>query len=465
MKLPFKMAFCYLAAVLFMFLIVNLFGTGILRETIKDEIKTEYHSNALTLADEFAGYYMNATMSLSSVLKQLDAADTMIDARIWYVNNEGTVIADTRKLTPVTVNMSDMTFLNETYSEDVMLEGVFTEPMMILTEPVLVNYLVKGYVCVQVPMSMVETRLNDYLNIVNVCLLAGSVILLIFFAIMYLLIVYPARRIRSAALEYAKGNYEYPLKVKSHDEMRDLADAVSYMVGEIRNVDDYQKKFIANISHDFRSPLTSIKGYAEAMKDGTIPYEAQGKYLDIILFEADRLTKLTTNLLDLNRMDNNGVKLDITSFDINSVIRNTADAFEGICRRKKLVIELQFASEDTFVDADMGRVQQVLYNLTDNAIKFSLDSSKIDIETEEKGSKALIRVRDYGIGIPKDSIKKIWDRFYKSDLSRGKDKKGTGLGLSIVKEVISAHGENINVISTEGVGTEFTFTLPLSEEG
>lgn len=110
----------------------------------------------------------------------------------------------------------------------------------------------------------------------------------------------------------------------------------------------------------------------------------------------------------------------------------------------------------------MGKIQQVLYNLIDNAIKFSNTDSSIDIKTEEKGNKVLVAVKDYGIGIPKDSIKRIWERFYKTDLSRGRDKKGTGLGLSIAKEIIQAHRENINVISTEGVGTEFIFTLAKS---
>ena len=112
------------------------------------------------------------------------------------------------------------------------------------------------------------------------------------------------------------------------------------------------------------------------------------------------------------------------------------------------------------VYADMGKIQQVLYNLIDNAIKFSHDNSVIYIQASSKYEKIFISVKDTGIGIPRDSIKKIWDRFYKTDLSRGKDKRGTGLGLSIVKEIIQAHGENIDVISTEGVGTEFIFSLP-----
>lgn len=126
-------------------------------------------------------------------------------------------------------------------------------------------------------------------------------------------------------------------------------------------------------------------------------------------------------------------------------------------------IELILSGKVLFVTGDVGKIQQVLYNLIDNAIKFSHNNSTITIETTEKNEKVFISVKDTGIGIPKDSIKKVWDRFYKSDYSRGKDKKGTGLGLTIVKEIIQAHNENIDVISTEGIGTEFIFSLPKSK--
>jgi signal transduction histidine kinase len=132
---------------------------------------------------------------------------------------------------------------------------------------------------------------------------------------------------------------------------------------------------------------------------------------------------------------------------------------EGSCRKKNLTIELLLTGETLYVQADMEKIQQVLYNLIDNAIKFSHNNSTITVETAEKKNKIFVSVKDTGIGIPKEDIKQIWDRFYKTDLSRGKDKKGTGLGLAIVKEVIQAHNENINVVSTEGVGTEFIFSL------
>jgi signal transduction histidine kinase len=224
-------------------------------------------------------------------------------------------------------------------------------------------------------------------------------------------------------------------------------------------MEDYQKKFVANVSHDFRSPLTSIKGYVEAMADGTIPPELYEKYLNIILFETERLTDLTQDLLTLNEFDTK-MLLNKESFDIHEIIKNVAASFEGTCLEKRISIELIFATKRLHVYADKRKIQQVLYNLLDNAIKFSDIDSSITIETTERGEKVYISVKDYGVGIPRNSLNKIWERFYKTDPSRGKDKKGTGLGLAIVKEIIQAHDENINVISTEGVGTEFIFTLP-----
>ena len=155
--------------------------------------------------------------------------------------------------------------------------------------------------------------------------------------------------------------------------------------------------------------------------------------------------------------------LDRTDFDLNQVIRNTAASFEGTCKKKTIAIELVLTGDTMYVNADMGKIQQVFYNLLDNAIKFSHQDSVIKIETNEKTNKIYVSVKDSGIGIPKDDLKLIWDRFYKSDASRGKDKKGTGLGLSITREIIHAHGEHINVISTEGVGSEFIFSLTKSD--
>ena len=261
------------------------------------------------------------------------------------------------------------------------------------------------------------------------------------------------------ASEYASGNLEYKIQVTSDDEMGYLARTLNYMSDKLNKNGEYQRKFIANVSHDFRSPLTSIKGYVNAILDGTIPYEMQERYLKIIAFESERLEKLTRSLLTLNELDMKKRMMHIHRFDINDTIQNTAATFEGTCAGRQIRLELLLSGRELYVRADMEQIQQVLYNLLDNAIKFSHDCSSIQIETTVKNGRVFVSVKDHGTGIPKESLGKIWDRFYKIDASRGKDRKGTGLGLSIVKEIINAHNQNIDVISTEGVGTEFIFTL------
>jgi len=305
---------------------------------------------------------------------------------------------------------------------------------------------------------------EGYLMAVYITMIYLMVLGLLFAIANWLIVYRPLRQLKKASAEYATGNFDYPIVTDRTDELGSLARTMNFMASSLKDSDEDQRKMISNISHDFRSPLTSIKGYIEAMLDGTIPPEMQEKYLNIVLRETERLTGLTSGLLTLNSMDGKQNRLTRSNFDINAVIKNTAASFEGTCTAKHITIDLLFSDWHSYVNADMGKIQQVLYNLIDNAIKFSHPDSKITIETTSKYEKVFVSVRDTGIGIPKDSLKKIWERFYKTDLSRGKDKKGTGLGLSIVKEIIQLHGENINVVSTEGVGTEFIFSLSKVEE-
>ena len=309
------------------------------------------------------------------------------------------------------------------------------------------------------PVYQIQDEANRALNIVYLAaagiFFLSLIILLVFTKTVY----FPLKKITAGANEYAAGNLNYQIELKTHDEMGYLAATLNYMSGELNKMEEYQRTFIANVSHDFRSPLTSIKGYLEAIIDGTIPPEMYEKYLTRMITETERLNKLTQGMLTLNSLDSKGY-LSRTSFDINRVIKDTAASFEGTCDARNIDFDLTFADNIQMVYADLGKIQQVLYNLIDNAIKFSHPDSTIYIQVSAQYEKLFVSIKDTGIGIPRDSIKKIWERFYKTDLSRGKDKKGTGLGLSIVKEIIQAHGENIDVVSTEGVGTEFIFSLP-----
>ena len=463
-SLFYKFIICYILVAISVFTLLNTYGASRLKHNLLEEKKTVLYNEASLISSEYMTSYYNGTMPIYNLSTQLKTIDTFLDARIWIVDKDGFIILDTRNPSIEEENINDMndSFLDHTFVECERIGNLITVPVLSVILPVSSDFSVKGYIVIHSPLSSIQNDSIFFMNFMNTCFLIFLVLMFILFVYIYYITVIPIKKITKATKEYTVGNYEYPLRIKSVDEYKELSDAIVYMSGELSSLDDYQKKFVANISHDFRSPLTSIKGYAEAMLDGTIPVNLQDKYLNIILFEAKRLTKLTSNLLELNNFENNGTILDITSFDINSVIKNTVESFEGVCIKKRISFNLVFSKKEEYVDGDMDKIQQVLYNLIDNAVKFSHSNSKIKISVSEKNEKILISVKDYGVGIPKDSIKRIWERFYKTDSSRGKDKKGTGLGLSIVKEIMNAHNENINVISTKDVGTEFIFTLPKS---
>ena len=463
-SLFYKFIICYILVAISVFTLLNTYGASRLKHNLLEEKKTVLYNEASLISSEYMTSYYNGTMPIYNLSTQLKTIDTFLDARIWIVDKDGFIILDTRNPSIEEENIYDMndSFLDHTFVECERIGNLITVPVLSVILPVSSDFSVKGYIVIHSPLSSIQNDSIFFMNFMNTCFLIFLVLMFILFVYIYYITVIPIKKITKATKEYTVGNYEYPLRIKSVDEYKELSDAIVYMSGELSSLDDYQKKFVANISHDFRSPLTSIKGYAEAMLDGTIPVNLQDKYLNIILFEAKRLTKLTSNLLELNNFENNGTILDITSFDINSVIKKTVESFEGVCIKKRISFNLVFSKKEEYVDGDMDKIQQVLYNLIDNAVKFSHSNSKIKISVSEKNEKILISVKDYGVGIPKDSIKRIWERFYKTDSSRGKDKKGTGLGLSIVKEIMNAHNQNINVISTKDVGTEFIFTLPKS---
>lgn len=466
--LYFKFLIGYMIFAFFGFIAVATFTTNMLREqTVREQANALYREATLVAGTCAADLY-NSQATLETVKYHLDALDTYLEANLWIINPSGRMVLDSKEVldveTEVIVEGFDPTITEGSYYTVGDFFGCFGQDMLSVFAPITSEYKVKAYVVIHYPMDKINDTVNDYAIIAYIQLsitLFLSVIIILFFT---QLVYKPINKITTATEAYAAGNMHYPLQVDSNDEIGYLAASLSYMASQVAQSEDNQKKLVANISHDFRSPLTSIRGYLEAMQDGTIPPEMYDKYLQIVINETDRLTKLTNSLLTLNNLNTKGMVLEKTDFDINDVIRNTVASFEGRCQAKKIGVEIILTGEEMYVVADKGKIQQVIYNLLDNAIKFSGNNSVIVVETTEKKNKIFISVKDNGIGIPKDEVKMVWDRFYKSDLSRGKDKKGTGLGLSIVKEIINSHDENINVISTEGVGTEFIFSLPKSDK-
>jgi Signal transduction histidine kinase len=444
-------------------LIVTASSKMIANHLIKEKSNLLYNE-AHTLAYNYSSIYnSNDNSDLSAAYPQLNALAKYLNARIIVLNRTGEIIIDTDSsvLTNSKLNGFDPSDLKSRYTIGNFYNH-FDEECISVISAITGNLSIKGYITIHLPMSNILESRGELLNILYITFafifVFSLLILLVFTKVVYL----PLKKITYAANRYAAGDLKYQQKIESDDEIGYLSATLNYMASELDEMEKYQKNFIANVSHDFRSPLTSIKGYVEAILDGTIPHNMQEKYLQIVITETERLNKLTERMLELNHSDGKGAYLTKTNFDIHRIINQTVELFEGVCSNRNIILDLTYSQEVQMVHADMEKIQQIIYNLIDNAIKFSKNNSTIYIETTSSHNKLFTMIRDSGIGISRSDQNKIWERFYKSDTSRGKDKKGTGLGLAIVKDIINAHKENIDVISTEGVGTEFIFSLPCS---
>lgn len=465
-KLKFILSYIIIATLTL--ILLNTYGHSTLYNKLVEYEKAKLYEEAEIIVKDY-GTSMGVLETDDVTLRQhFSSLEILTNMRVWILSPSGNILMDSNLFHSCegeNINDYDSSFLSYQSIVGKKPEGLVTESTISVIYPITESLFTRGYVVLMSPADSLNSNASNYIDSILICGLIILFLIGILFLYLYFQTVHPLAELTKETREYAKGHFNYPMAKVTGREQKELANAIRYLSVQLSGMTEYQKNFIANVSHDFRSPLTSIKGYAEAMADGTIPPELQKKYFDIILFETERLTKLTGNLLELNQFDYRNMVLEKTDFDINDAVKSTSASFEQRCTSKKISLDLIFEEKELFVHGDINRIQQVIQNLLDNAIKFSPNDSVIAIHTAQRNHKVFVSVKDHGIGIPKSSIPKIWNRFYKTDLSRGKDKTGTGLGLSITKEIIDAHKENINVISTEGVGTEFIFSLPKAQKG
>ncbi len=305
-------------------------------------------------------------------------------------------------------------------------------------------------------------------QIIMVIIVASLWVFLAAIIIVYFItdrITTPIKEISKAVKSYAKGNFDVRIPVKGEDEIATLSEAFNNMASELSKLEKTKNTFFSSVSHDLKTPMTSIHGFIEGILDGTIPEEKQSYYLGIVLEEVKRLTRLVNSLLDVTRMQSGSVKLNPESFDVCEMARLILISFEEKIDEKKLNIEFVCEDDPSNVFADKDAIHQVMYNIVSNAMKFTPDEGtlKIDI-TKAEHEKYCVSVYNTGIGIKEEELPFIFDSFYKADSSRGLDKTGTGLGMFIAKSKIEAHGEKIGVESEYGKYCRFYFNLSTSEK-
>lgn len=276
--------------------------------------------------------------------------------------------------------------------------------------------------------------------------------------------VKPLRQMSAAAKAFGDGDFSVRVKAGTEDEIGQLGLAINNMANSLSNSEGMRRSFIANISHELKTPMTTISGFIDGILDGTIPPERHEHYLKIVSGEVKRLSRLVRSMLDLSKIDSGEMKLTPVPFDLSGTVFSTLITFEQSIEEKNIDIRLLNDAAPMTVVGDQDLIHQVVYNLLENAVKFTNSDGYISIGITDSIDRVTVSIENSGLGIPAEELPLIFDRFYKTDKSRSRDKVGVGLGLYLVKTILKLHGGDISVASTENEFCRFQFYLPKTAE-
>ena len=392
----------------------------------------------------------------------------IVNSDITVINVTGEVYASTNEIrrvpaTLMTEVLSGHTIIRRDYFGDYYSGKVF-----IIGIPLKYQDRVAGGIFFNTQLPKMQDTVIRYLNMFLLSCVFAILLAFIFVYVQSRRITAPIKEINRAVLNIASGHFDQRLKVDTPDEIGQLASSFNYMAASLEHLEDMRSQFISDVSHELRTPMTSISGFVQGILDGTIPPERQDEYLTIVRDECQRLVRMTNDMLEMSKMSSAEYKLDISTFDVNELMRLCIIQMEQKISSKNLELDVDFSSETMNVVADQDAIRRVIINILDNAVKFSYENTKISISIYGEDGKAYISIGNFGIGIAENEIKNIFDRFYKTDKSRNDDKKGAGLGLSMVKNIINLHKQHIWVESSDAKEgshakfTKFTFTLELA---
>ena len=456
-------------------LVTVLIFSGLMATSLRRERRIAYENEVRLQAREIADYMTNlnkissivANMTLQYIVRwKMEDIHARYNADIWIVSFSSGIA----QVLDSSWNTSDGLF-NRAVTEqlerikegsEIREKGLFPElGEQIVTIGVPWTYSdgsVVGAVLLHISTDELDVNMIELLMRI---LPATIVTLLISIVISVLLTrsqIKPLHEIESAVREFSKGDLSRRVDLHCGGELETLGHSINRMAEELSQLEDSRRSFVAAVSHELRSPLTCMRGYVEAMQDGTIPPEEIPKYLQIVMDETNRLTDLVRDLLDMSRLESGKFPLQIAPFNANELIRRILINFEPRIEDKSIDVDVQFANDECWVSGDAGRINQVLSNLIDNALKFLNPEGHLSISTRQVGQEVRFSVANDGPCISEKDLPHIFERFYKADKAHTSG-GGTGLGLAICRMIIREHRSDISVTSEPG-RTEFTFTLP-----
>ena len=472
MKTTFGRTFSALAVLLLAtLLIIGISFQVLVKNYLVENTVSDLKNDAAVLSELIHAYYADSTMSHSDFSVALSVSSAVSDADVVICDNTGKLLVCADE--PLGCAHQGLTvgtdYLNRVYTtgctvDTGVLEGLYSDPRYVVSVPIpATNGGFWGIVILSAPVlrsTAVLQRISDIFIFVSVLVIVISVIVLTLFLRQQ---SKPLRQMAQAAGAFAHGDFSARIETggSGSEEVEELALAFNNMASSLQKSEYQRQEFVANVSHELKTPMTAISGYVDGILDGTIPPEKSRKYLQTVSDETKRLNRLVRSMLDISRLQDQGgiPEEQKLRFDLTETAGQTLLNFEQKILGKGLEVRVEMPEYPVYAMANPDAITQVIYNLVDNGVKFCPEGGELALTVREGGGKLYVSVSNDGPTIPAEELPLVFDRFHKIDKSRSKNRDSWGLGLYIVKTILDSHGENISVTSREG-RTTFTFTLP-----
>ena len=473
MKTTFSRTFSTTIMILFLALI--LVGTSfqaLVEDYLTDSAVADLQQNSDAIANLASAYYSEGSILNRDFMVNLDVASRVSGADTIIFSADGRVLLCSEVLTGCS---HQGLRLNENYLARVLendgdvatgtVPQLYEEPRFVVASVIrdYVTHEALGIVVVSRPTYDTSVIMS---KISNIFLMVSMLVMALSFVIMLITVKRqsdPLKQMAGIARSFGHGDLDARVKLTRDypEEVEDLALAFNNMAQELQKSEYQRKEFVANVSHELKTPMTTISGYVDGILDGTIPAERSRYYLQIVSDETKRLSRLVRSMLDISRLqDQSGIPdSKKVHFDMEEIVGQVLITFEKKITDKHLDVDVEMPEHPVFTFASQDMVTQVVYNLIDNAVKFCPDGGTLGLKIKSGGNKIYISVSNEGETIPPEELPLVFDRFHKTDKSRSQNRDGWGLGLYIVKTIVCRHGEDISVSSRDGI-TTFTFTLP-----
>ncbi|MCD7754867.1 MAG: HAMP domain-containing histidine kinase [Firmicutes bacterium] len=475
MKTTFSRTFSTVCLVLLVVLLaVGVSFRLLVKDYLTEEAVASLESDAEVIAQVIQACYSDPDMNSTDFHLALTVAASVSGADAVICDAEGTLLMCANE--PLGCEHTGMVLSSTEYLERVftegtvvdtgIVEGLYTDVRYVISVPVTDpdTGARMGIVMVSAPISEALIILNNVTNMFTLVSVLAIVVALVFMTVSIRRQSYPLRDMARTATAFGHGDLNARVHTdgRNAEEVEALALAFNNMASSLQKSEDRRQEFVANVSHELKTPMTTISGYVDGILDGTIPPEKTRQYLTLVSEETKRLSRLVRSMLDISRLqDRGGIQEEQkVRFDATELAGQVLISFEQKINEKKLDVQVDMPEHPVYTRADQDAITQVVYNLVDNAVKFSPEGGTLALTLREGGSKIYVSVSNDGETIPPDQLELVFDRFHKIDKSRSKNRDSWGLGLYIVKTIVDSHGENISVTSRDD-RTTFTFTLPL----